>query len=203
MCQRPDRTVFSLPSVSRPLLGADTGMKRPSFSDGKKSTHQTSLGFGCGQIFEKHTDTETLDSSRTDSQLHESTQPTVKINSGLPYAPQQKYENSVIRATTSVEGSVDVGSKEVTNRPLSLLPVAASHQQNTRGNDEAGVAEVEGVNGAEAKRPSSNESDVSMPDMEEILLRFGFSSYWAQSMIRRMEKTEETSSSEGSVNQGS
>lgn len=50
------------------------------------------------------------------------------------------------------------------------------------------------------ERSSSSESVTSIPDMAEILQRFGLD--WAQSMIRKMEKTEQRSSSDSSASHG-
>lgn len=50
------------------------------------------------------------------------------------------------------------------------------------------------------QRSSSSDSITSIPDMAEILHRFGLD--WAQSMIRKMEKTEQRSSSDSSATHG-
>lgn len=200
MCQGQDSGIFPRPSTSL-TLGQTTSGTHISLNS--KSEHS----------YKKYADYKTLSSEKIDLRFIGSTQPSIMEKSSKSSVTLQRARSSNVKAlankninTSDAESSpTDISS--VTHSKVSLGTESTETSSLVSPDQKAtSVSPVTshsslGKGDEQTQKHSSSDSDVSMPDMVEVMQRFGIE--WAPSMVRRMEKAEERSSSDGSTNQGS
>lgn len=209
VCQRQDVGKFYLP----------VDQTTPS-THWKKFTHpQTRLSPRYEHSFKKYADNRTLSSNETDLHSIDSMQYSVKAKSGPPSVSLQKARNSSTEALaykhidiSNMESSSQVDARNISDMMLSRTSVGIesnltssltdSTDQQTHSNVSHMTSDDSLRNGDEQTgQQSACDTDMSMPDMAQVMRRFGID--WAPNMVQRMEKAEERLSSDDSTSQGS
>lgn len=180
--QGQDLGTFRLPSLTRPLTATT-----PS-TDGKDFRHHHS---GSHLDMKKRGQSSLLSQKARNSKLKMLTDSKLEIKD-IDGSPQT--------CTRDIPTGTYSNSSLGVEKALPSLNISSDRQIISNVSDMASGDLTEDSK-AQGRQHSSSDSDVSMPDMAEVMQRFGFDDFWAQSMVRRMEKAEKRSS-DGSTSQG-